>query len=184
MQIIGCPNCWARIKAPDHTSGALTCPGCHQSFDIDGDASLFKIEDAPQNVSKAAKITQAEPGPPAWHQSRSKAAIAVTACVVLSAAAWLLVPTLREVRSRPGPKIEQAADPYTPDCRIIRDYLSRHCGPVEVVGWGNRAIFNSVQLGGSVALSATWRRVGERQRMTGHFTIGPFNTVESVMILD
>lgn len=75
-------------------------------------------------------------------------------------------------------------DPYSPDCAIIRAWLKRQEGEVEVVSWGRRTIMRSLELGDHVTLSARWRRQGEWRSKSGLFTIGPGDIVINVVISD
>lgn len=82
-------------------------------------------------------------------------------------------------------RAKEEVDPYSPDCGIIRDYLKRHEGEVEIVSWGKRTIIQNYQgFGGQAILSARWRRVGESGTKSGIFTIGPHDTVENVVMSD
>ena len=88
--------------------------------------------------------------------------------------------SVQQTESKRKPK----TDPYTPDCRIIREWLGRHEGDVEVLSWGRRTIVQNFDLGGHATLSARWRKQGSSHTKSGVFTIGPFDTVENAVVSD
>jgi hypothetical protein len=55
---------------------------------------------------------------------------------------------------------------------------------VEILSWGKRTIVNDNIIGTHAFLHASFRLKGSGGRKSGHFTIGPFLTVETATISD
>jgi len=124
--------------------------------------------------------------PPAAKETTSPTGKTVVTVVAISIVACLFVLALfatKRISLPDAPTRTGHDDPYSPDCAIIRGWLKRQYGDVEVISWGTRTITRSAAFGDSVTLTVRFR-AGKGGVCSGFFIIGPGDVVESATIQD
>ncbi len=144
----------------------LDCPRCSHWFPTAKSPDVIPCEPRPKTSSAAALAL----------------GVMVLAFCLLASVLGLLVGPRQEQGGSTTATAKPREDPYTPDCAIIRAWLKRSYGEVEVTSWGHRTVVIT-PFGGSASLSCRFRRPGERTK-SGFFTIGPYDTVETSVISD
>lgn len=73
-------------------------------------------------------------------------------------------------------------DPYPQDCAIIRTYLKKQYGDIEIVSWGRRSLWNNEVLGGRSTIHVRFRQRGQSHVLSATITIGPRDQVENAFV--
>ncbi len=199
---VRCPACGANVFAapspqevvhePEQTNAVITIqPAPQQPLpeickEIPSRPSEFKGAPLiPESSDSSPDIPPSPPDSEPQKPSQSTGLLIVGAVILLSTCylGGLLFSSNHQNSSN---RTRQSAreDPYSPDCAIIRSWLKRNYGEVEVVFWGERTIHHNAALGGSVILSVRFRTAGDTRSKHGLFIIGPGDIVESATISD
>lgn len=185
MFAVVCPHCSASLDVePRGVGQPIDCPNCGGAVLLEAPAADQPTATYHAPVPHAPLVASLPPRTsPA---PRRPLLIGGCSCLlVIALGAPCLVGMLvsgKDSRSHGGLAVEK--DPYSPDCRIVRDYLRGQYGEVEIVSWGKRSIHRDLDLGGHVTLTARFRCRGERKVRSGFFIIGPGDILETASIQD